>query len=325
MQRRTFLGLLASVPTLAYAIPTQNDFLIDTLLADEAELFARSLLYGRVARENYDALEQAVLGKVGKLDGADFSAGVRILNVINETLEEQGYTWIRPRTLLTRCLVNKTLDCDTGTFLYMSLGQRVNMNTHYVLVFGNKDPKEGHAFARIHFAKGTTLNWETTNGKPYSNQEIIDDFGTPPESIKRGAFLRSLSLEEALGAHDFEVAKEYKKRGIENGAQFYLERARVRNPKDVLIPLYQAYMVLTVMKGKRKHEREVHAKQVIPFLHLAEQYAPDFVTIPQCLARLYHSIGDKEKERVYRHRAIYYDMNLTEGEKTKKIKELYRR
>lgn len=67
--------------------------------------------------------------------------------------------------LLSRCLDKKALDCDTGTVIYLSIGEALNLPIVAVHVIASIGSIE-HMFVRWNLQNKSCLNWETTKNDP---------------------------------------------------------------------------------------------------------------------------------------------------------------
>ncbi len=90
-------------------------------------------------------------------------------------------------------------DCDILTLLYLGVGDALKLPIQAVYA-----PQ--HAFIRWHFSDGDYLNWETTEANALTDEEYKLWRNIPSIALRTGAYLKSLSKDQA-------IATIYKNRG----------------------------------------------------------------------------------------------------------------
>ncbi len=85
-----------------------------------------------------------------------------------------------------------TADCDTVSFLYVAIGEAVDLPIALVEV-------PSHNFVRWYLTDRSYLNWETVHAIARSDAEFQRDYGIPAGAIEKGTFLARMTRENVLG------------------------------------------------------------------------------------------------------------------------------
>lgn len=89
-------------------------------------------------------------------------------------------------------------DCDTVSYIYVEIGDKLGLPIRLV-------EAPNHNFVRWEFPDGTHLNFETMDGEERSDAAYINGFGVapdfsiPPDTIRPGFFMVSLTRDEVMG------------------------------------------------------------------------------------------------------------------------------
>lgn len=139
---------------------------VHRLLEIEAELGARNKHY-----ELLDKLREESLSKIEKKRQYNLEETVNILKTIDETLVPYKKDIKKPRSsLLSVCLEDKLLDCDSMSLVYLSVGERINLPIKLVSM-------PNHIFMKVRYKKGKDgeINWdpafEVTGRRTIPNEE----------------------------------------------------------------------------------------------------------------------------------------------------------
>lgn len=138
----------------------------------------------------YSSLTEIIENMTSKVSEL-FLSPVKFLQTIDHALRQQ-YTFAGKVPLLSTALQEKRFDCDTASFVYLSIAEEIA-----VPLFGVTAP--GHFFVRWYFSEKKYCNWETTQGKILTDAYYEKKFSIPKEAIRQNTYLRSLQREELLG------------------------------------------------------------------------------------------------------------------------------
>ena len=117
---------------------------------------------------------------------------IPFLRTIDALLLQEKFSFTPEQSLLSVALTTRLLDCDTASFIYLSIAEDFNAPLSCVYA-------PGHAFVRWHNPDQSYINWETIIRAEKKDEEYQKRFNIPEESIKNQTYLRSLSKAEALG------------------------------------------------------------------------------------------------------------------------------
>ncbi len=129
--------------------------------------------------------------------------------------------------LFSLSLLSGRVDCDVMSQLFLIIGQELNWPLHLV-----RAPR--HVFIRWQ-DNNYTFNYETTDNWLPTDQEYIDHFKIPAAGIKSGAYLRTLSEEEAKALVYLTRGRVRGEFGDWAGAKQDMARAAELNPQDFSI------------------------------------------------------------------------------------------
>lgn len=110
--------------------------------------------------------------------------------LMDETIDKEGL-WRQDATFITPGLLKDRygLDCDNLSLIYVDFGKRLGLPIKPVCA-------ENHMFVRWEFSDSTYLNWDPRGRSSHSN----DFYRASEISVSRGAYLKSLNNNEALGS-----------------------------------------------------------------------------------------------------------------------------
>jgi hypothetical protein len=107
--------------------------------------------------------------------------------------------WDMPHNLRRRAYMaaNKgkpfyILDCDTASFLYLAVADALHLPIRLVEI-------PGHNFVRWTFSDGSHLNFETMDGVERSDEDYIEGWAVPPNTIKPGFFMTAMTHDQVMG------------------------------------------------------------------------------------------------------------------------------
>ncbi|MCP4349932.1 MAG: tetratricopeptide repeat protein [Desulfobacterales bacterium] len=87
-------------------------------------------------------------------------------------------------------------ECKTFSFIYLGIADALNLPVYMVLA-------PSHVFVRWHFGPGSYINWETTSGITVDDEHMKRLHDIPENSIRSGAYLRSLTRTESMATAFF--------------------------------------------------------------------------------------------------------------------------
>jgi tetratricopeptide (TPR) repeat protein len=136
------------------------------------------------------------------------------------------------------------VDCDTASFIYLEVADRLNLPLHMVLIPAH-DQKPGHAFIR--WREGSQyLDWETMNGEVTTDADYVKQWGIRSPEIKAGCALADLSADEVMGCEHYLLAVQYERLGEIETALRELSRARELAPRNLDVRRQFAWEAATV-------------------------------------------------------------------------------
>jgi len=97
-----------------------------------------------------------------------------------------------------------TADCDTVSFLYVAIGEALDLPIALVEV-------PSHNFVRWYLTERSYLNWETVHAIVRSDHDFQRDYRIPAAAIEKGTFLARMSRENVLGYGHCIVAADLEK------------------------------------------------------------------------------------------------------------------
>lgn len=115
-----------------------------------------------------------------------------ILRLNRFFFEKKGLKYEPEQHFLNTVLTRKQGDCGSLSCLYLAVADRLKLPLRALQV-----PQ--HVFVRYE-ADGKIINIETTHeGRPFSNEQVIEHLNIPVDSVRTGAYLRPLTKREFLG------------------------------------------------------------------------------------------------------------------------------
>ncbi len=87
-------------------------------------------------------------------------------------------------------------ECKTFSFIYLGIADALNLPVYMVLA-------PSHVFIRWHLGPGRYINWETTSGITVNDEYIKRLHDIPENSIRSGAYLKSLTRTESMAVAFF--------------------------------------------------------------------------------------------------------------------------
>lgn len=101
--------------------------------------------------------------------------------------------------LLSNTLKEKNIDCYLGSLIYISCADKLGLDVRYVLLPHPKDKLKSnyiHGLVRFYYNQDKYINLETTNGKTYTDQELLERYSITDKMIENKAFFKSYTNEE---------------------------------------------------------------------------------------------------------------------------------
>ncbi len=171
---------------------TENTTPYDVLTNIESELRSKDKI-NKANKNLDDLLDDAIkslasfagIKEFEKKDAEKFASLVNLSMVYNIFKSEQ--------ILFTDGLIDKKLDCDLLSLVYLGVAERLGM----VNVFIVKAP--GHAFVKFKLSNGSFVNIETMLGKVVEDDFYKRNFKMHEDSVKNGVFMKNLSKKEIKG------------------------------------------------------------------------------------------------------------------------------
>jgi hypothetical protein len=149
-----------------------------------------------VSEENYLLIDTILLMAEKRINPKDTLASgypKNILNEIHTIIEEVGingdYSQIDPyKNLLSYSLTNKNFDCDKYSFVFLAIGERLNLPVYGVLLPSH--------MAIEWVDKKRRFYWETTSKNEYSREKYITDFCLNKYHFSNKMYLTGMSMED---------------------------------------------------------------------------------------------------------------------------------
>ena len=141
-----------------------------------------------------------------------------------------------------------TADCDTVSFLYLSIGEALDLPIALVEV-------PHHNFVRWYVTDRSFVNWETVHGAARSDQDFIRDYRIPQPAIQNGTFLARMTRENVLGYGRCIVAAGLEKQGRHKEAQAEYRLAIKANGRSPM-PWNNLAWSLTTSPAELRNGRE---------------------------------------------------------------------
>lgn len=126
---------------------------------------------------------------------------------------------------VTSNILRKQFDCLTMTTLFFAIGKELGWPVNIVLA-------PGHIFIRYESEDGR-INFETTGGDEWTDDEIISDMLIHQDSIDQGVYMKSLQENGLLSAVYVNRGRIRKDLRDFDGAQADFMRARKLNPNFI--------------------------------------------------------------------------------------------
>jgi len=202
------------------------------------------LVYGRVHLATLDDMAMEIRNRVER-DGVGMN--YQAIAVMNDYLfNELGFEAIPKATEPNDLFLHTVLDekkgyCLSLSILYLSLGERLGLPLHGVVV-------PGHFFVRYDDNR-VRLNIETTGkGGTNTDEYYIKDFKVPKgelEDDNEGIYMKNLDKIQTLGCFFNNLGIAYDKVGNKDMAQLALKRAVEINPglSEARINLADIYLI----------------------------------------------------------------------------------
>ncbi len=184
--------VVAASPTLAHELLSREHEVMRAVGDADADLRHAA------AVEALDAFLQRAVERVDALP-PDRRPG-DLFHAIQSVFGEQGYVLRVPTLLLTDALTTNRYDCDTGSFLFLSVAQRADLPLELVEV-----PE--HNFVRW-VSEGSHLNWDINDATSYTDARYIDGWYVsrhvdPDSDPTFGGYMVPHTRSHIDGYHDF--------------------------------------------------------------------------------------------------------------------------
>ncbi|MEK6825316.1 MAG: hypothetical protein AABY00_00865 [Nanoarchaeota archaeon] len=108
-----------------------------------------------------DGILSTSLKKISPQNQYSYQDATNILFTIHSTIRDAGYK-AEPCVFLHKGIQSRTLDCDLGSYIYLSIADTLNIPLRAVSL-------PHHMFVRWNFPDGSKINWETTCGAELSD------------------------------------------------------------------------------------------------------------------------------------------------------------
>jgi len=134
---------------------------------------------------------------------------LKTLKGINNLLGDFRF-YYRANALLNVGLKKNYLDCDNRSIIYVGIGEALDLPIVPV-------ETPGHIFVRWVFDDDSYINWETTSGTSHPDEFYIDynkKHKIHPLTLKKGTYLRNLTLEEFAAIERAIIASEWARKAI---------------------------------------------------------------------------------------------------------------
>lgn len=197
--------------------------------------------------------------------------------VINKYLfDELGFKTVETANDPNDLFLHSVMDAKRGyclslSVLYLSLGERLGLPLHGVVV-------PGHFFVRYDDGQNVRFNIETTSKGGYAdNQHYIDKFGVP-DNYEDSIYLKNLDKMQTLGCFFNNLGNSYNDVGNNQQAQVALERAVEINPSllESRLNLGNIYLELGYIDDaiyQYKTAIEINPKDAKTYNNLGNAYA----------------------------------------------------
>ncbi len=118
-----------------------------------------------------------------------------IFSAMRDAALECGFTFCKHQLQFSDAILTKKLDCDTSSYLLISIGQLYNLQIKPVLV-------PGHMFVRF-YLDGTHYINLSPNWHNYSipDRYFIKNFHVPRSKIQRGIYMHSMNYQESISEY----------------------------------------------------------------------------------------------------------------------------
>lgn len=218
---------------------------------------------------------------------------------------------IGTETLLEALTYNK-YDCDIGSLIYFSIGEKIGLPIYIV-------EAPGHNFVRWELNNHEHINWDVNTGKDYSD----DDFrnGNTPTSTKKltiytemhSYFLKNLPINYFIGYYYGLLAYKLNKKGKLDIAEIYYKQSIQLYPYAFLSMNNLAWMYVT----NEKYISRDYANQATNLtLFIVNSYPEDINSI-DTLSCCYAAQGNFE-QAIFEEKKAYSNKQKIEGFKNKK-------
>ncbi|MBL9167757.1 MAG: hypothetical protein JNN07_08450 [Verrucomicrobiales bacterium] len=122
-------------------------------------------------------------------------------------------------------------DCDTVSFLYLSVAQRLQLPL-VLVVIPSRDRRPGHAFVR--WREGNRqLNWETMDGAIRTDESYVKPWNISSGAIQAKAALADLTVDQAMGCVHYWLAVRHQRQGDSERALQELAVALELHPENL--------------------------------------------------------------------------------------------
>ncbi len=174
----------------------------------------------------------------------------KVLQGIHGVLDHTMHGY-RKQVTLSKALMGSSLDCDTGSLIYLSVGPLLGLKLSYM-------EARNHAFLHCSVPKGRDFYWETTTGEVTTRKRI----GSKRISIRRGGYLTARSENEVLGISHQIIAGEYMERGDISKAEMETSKALKLIQKSPFVwHLAAINSIMAASKEKDKDKQQALLRQ----------------------------------------------------------------
>lgn len=177
-------------------------------------------------------------------------------------------------------------DCDTVSFLYLSVAERLQLPL-FLVVIPSRDRRPGHAFVR--WREGTRhLNWETTDAAIRTDESYLKPWNISLAAVRTKAALADLTSDQTMGCVHYLLAVKHERRGDSEQALQELRVALKLHPENLDVQREFAWVTATGAEVKaRDHDAAI--RYISRVLEIMED--PD---ARDTLAAVYASAGQFE-------------------------------
>lgn len=185
----------------------------------EAELGINTEPY----KEILDRLIEEARARIQVKDAYTREDALGILRTIDNILRENYRIKVDlSAQLLSLGLQKKVLDCDSSSFVYLSIAEALELPLTAV-----NAPQ--HLFVGF-MLNGDRIDWETTSAKELNDNNYIFLFNISPKAIDNGVFLRNLTRQETIAIGYFNRGIAWRIKGNLDWAIADFDEAIVLNP-----------------------------------------------------------------------------------------------